>query len=125
VDEFFLPPPQEILGDLAELPPGNAAAAPVDAHPMLEKFRDYITSPEGGGHVVFGLPKNGELVDRHIYLDTGEPLDAYTAFVMDKVREDYEPQENLAGVIPEARQPLDLDFLQQALDSCGDRPAGG
>jgi hypothetical protein len=116
VDEFFLPPPQEILGDLAEMPPE-------DAHPMLERFRDYVTCPEGGGHVVFGLPKNGELVDRHTYLDTGEPLDAYTAFVMDKAREGYEPQKNLAGVIPEAGQPLDLDCLQRALDACEDQPA--
>jgi hypothetical protein len=74
--------------------------------------------------VVFGLPRNGELLDRHTYLDTGEPLDAYTAFVMDKVREGYEPQKNLVGVIPEAKQPLDLDCLQRALDACGDSPAG-
>jgi hypothetical protein len=124
VDEFFLPPPQEILGDLAELPPGDASASPEHAHPLLHHFQDYITSPEGGGHVVFGLPRNGELLDRHTYLDTGEPLDAYTAFVMDKVREGYEPQKNLVGVIPEAKQPLDLDCLQRALDACGDSPAG-
>ncbi len=123
VDEFFLPPPQEVLGDLAEMPPEDAAPSPAPSHPLLHLFRDYITCPEGGGNVVFGLPKNGELVDRHTYLDTGEPLDAYTAFVMDKVREGYEPQENLAGVIPEARQPLDLDCLQRALVACGDQPA--
>lgn len=124
VDEFFLPPPQDILGDLAELPPGSDASPAENVHPLLEKFRDYITCPEVGGHVVFGLPKNGELVDRHTYLDTGEPQDAYTAFVMDKAREGYEPQENLAGVIPEARQPLDMNFLQRALDACEGQPSG-
>ena len=125
VDEFFLPPPRDIIGDLAELPPAEeellrqAPTGGGNTHPKLDCFQGYVTYAEEEGRIVFGLPRESTLVDRHAYRDTGEVLDAYTAFVMDKEREGYELQPELQGDLPGVgAHPIDLDCLQKALEAC-------
>ncbi|MEE2750085.1 MAG: hypothetical protein VX519_01540, partial [Myxococcota bacterium] len=125
VDEFFLPPPRDIIGDLAELPPEEEerirqeALSEGGAHPKLDCFQGYVTYAEEEGRIVFGLPRESTLVDLHAYRDTGEVLDAYTAFVMDKEREGFELQSELQGDLPGiGAHPIDLECLQKALEAC-------
>jgi hypothetical protein len=65
---------------------------------------------------VFGRPYGTRMVDRHVYVHTGDPDAAYMAFLQDKISEGFVPRADLIGDLPRGvtLMPLDTERLDRA-----------
>jgi hypothetical protein len=78
-------------------------------------FKGYVVMTSEEKVTTFGLMDDHFLRDAHSYPGITDPVSAYEAFLMDKMREGFVPQVHLTKEIGDVWPiPLDMASLEQA-----------
>ncbi len=113
------PPRRSVRADPVETLPVDAPPEParpvdstIDFAFLLKGYACFFERAEA----VFGRPYGTRIVDRHAYPYAGDPDDAYTAFLQDKIQEGFVPKADLIGDLPRGvtLMPLDIEKLRDA-----------